>query len=45
MSHAAYVLLAWGATLVVVGLYAAALKLRGWRLLRRVQSADGDDGP
>ena len=43
MSHAAYVLSAWGVTVVVIGLYAAALRLRGQRLLRRVRAEQSND--
>ncbi len=37
MSHAGYVLGAWGATLAAVGVYAAVLMTRGRRLLRRAR--------
>ena len=45
MSHAAYVLTAWGVTLAAIGLYVATLRLRGQRLLRRVRAeqSDGDE--
>ena len=48
MSHAAYVLSAWGVTVVALAVYAASLRLRGQRLLRRarasrIDSAGADD--
>ena len=43
MSHACYVLGAWGVTLAAVGVYAAGLMVRGRRLVRRARSASGDD--
>ena len=43
MSHASYVLSAWGVVLVAVGLYAASLRLRGRRLLRRARAEQGND--
>ena len=43
MSHAAYVLSAWGVTVVAIAAYAASLRLRGRRLLRRAR-AGGIDG-
>ena len=44
MSQVGYVAAAWGVTLVAVGLYAAALRTRGHRLMRRVRSANDDSG-
>ena len=44
MSHAAYVLAAWGVTLAAIGLYVGALRLRGQRLLRRVRADQSDAG-
>ncbi|MCY4421707.1 MAG: heme exporter protein CcmD [Acidimicrobiaceae bacterium] len=38
MSHAAYVLGAWGVTAVAIAVYAASLRLRGRRLLRRARA-------
>ena len=45
MSHVVYVLTAWGVTLAAIGLYAAALRVRGQRLLRRVRAeqSNGDE--
>ncbi len=43
MSHAAYVLSAWGVTVVAIAAYTASLRLRGRRLLRRAR-AGGIDG-
>ncbi len=44
MSHAGYVLGAWAVTLAVVGAYAAALVLRGRRLMRRVRARTVERG-
>ena len=44
MSQASYVLSAWGVTLAAIGLYAAALRLRGQRLLRRSRAEHSNDG-
>ena len=43
MSHAAYVLSAWGVTVIAIGLYAAALRVRGQRLLRRSRAEQSDN--
>ncbi len=37
MSHAAYVLSAWGVTVAAIAVYAVSLRLRGRRLLRRAR--------
>ena len=42
MSHAAYVLSAWGVTVVAIAAYAASLRLRGRRLLRRARDGEID---
>ena len=42
MSNAGFVLGAWGVTLIAIGVYAAALRLRGQRLLRRVRAEQND---
>ena len=39
MSHAAYVLSAWGVTVIAIAVYAASLRLRGQRLLRRARAS------
>ena len=41
MSHAVYVLGAWGVTLAAVGVYAAGLIVRGRRLVSRARSSSG----
>lgn len=38
MSHAAYVLSAWGVTVAAVAVYTASLRLRGRRLMRRARA-------
>lgn len=43
MSHAAYVLSAWGVTAVAIAAYAAFLRLRGQRLLRRARASRIDN--
>ena len=43
MSHACYVLGAWGVTLAAVGVYTAGLLIRGRRLVRRARAASGED--
>ena len=42
MSHAAYVLSAWGVTVVAIAAYAASLRLRGQRLQRRARAGGID---
>ena len=42
MSHAAYVLGAWGVTLAAMAVYTASLRLRGQRLVRRVRDSTID---
>jgi len=42
MSHAAYVLIAWGAPVAPVPVYPASLRLRGRRLLRRARDSTID---
>ncbi|MYB04290.1 MAG: heme exporter protein CcmD [Acidimicrobiaceae bacterium] len=42
MSHAAYVLSAWGVTVAAVAVYTASLRLRGQRLLRRARAGTID---
>lgn len=37
MSHAAYVLSAWGVTVAAIAVYTVSLRLRGRRLLRRAR--------
>ena len=44
MSHASYVLGAWGVTLGAGAVYVASLLVRGRRLVRRARSASGEDG-
>ena len=44
MSHACYVLGAWGVTLAAVGVYMASLIVRGRRLLRRARAKAGENG-
>ena len=44
MSHAGYVLGAWGVTLAAVGVYAAGLVVRGRRLVRRARARAGPNG-
>ena len=44
VSQVGYVAAAWGVTLVAVGLYAAGLRTRGHRLMRRVRSANDNSG-
>ena len=39
MSHAVYVLGAWGVTVAAIAVYAASLRLRGQRLLRRARAS------
>lgn len=39
MSHAAYVLGAWGVTAAATAAYAVSLRLRGRRLLRRARAS------
>ncbi|MCY4175928.1 MAG: heme exporter protein CcmD [Acidimicrobiaceae bacterium] len=43
MSHACYVLGAWGVTLASVALYAVTLMIRGRRMMRRLR--DHPDQP
>jgi heme exporter protein CcmD len=43
MSHAAYVLSAWGVTVAAIGIYTVSLRLRGRRLLRRARAEDSTD--
>ena len=42
MSHAAYVLSAWGVTVAAITVYTVSLRLRGQRLLRRARDSTID---
>ncbi len=42
MTHLSYIVGAWGTTVVAVGLYAWALRMRGRRVMRRVKRIQAD---
>ncbi|MCY3643928.1 MAG: heme exporter protein CcmD [Acidimicrobiaceae bacterium] len=42
MSHAAFVLSAWGVTVAAIAVYAVSLRLRGQRLMRRARAGTID---